>query len=160
MVFHDELPTARPDLPRYIDLGLWCASEGVPFTHSSNLIMALDVALAEVERLPAGRCGDGSLSSWFRGELRAAGLTLKAEEPHASPIIVTVALSNATRACDVGAALEQRGFLTSHRSGYLAARNWIQFSLMTNPSRESLSELIVHLRNLAVPSGSQAKAIA
>jgi aspartate aminotransferase-like enzyme/GNAT superfamily N-acetyltransferase len=160
IVFHDEAPSARPDLPRYIDLGLWSGSDGVPFTHSSNLIMALDVALAEVERLPAGRCGDGSLATWFRGELRSAGLTLKAEEAHASPIIVTVVLPGATRASELGAALEQRGFLTSHRSSYLGARNWIQFSLMTNPSRESLSELIGLLRNLAVPTGSQAKASA
>jgi aspartate aminotransferase-like enzyme/GNAT superfamily N-acetyltransferase len=160
IVFHDEVPSARPDLPRYIDLGLWAGSDGVPFTHSSNLIMALDVALAEVERLPVGRCGDGTLATWFRGELRSAGLTLKADEAHASPIIVTVVLPGTTRAADVGAALEQRGFLTSHRSSYLGARNWIQFSLMTGPSRESLAELIGHLRNLAVPAGSQAKASA
>jgi aspartate aminotransferase-like enzyme/GNAT superfamily N-acetyltransferase len=160
LVFHHDAPAVRPDLPRYLDLGFWAASDGIPFTHSSNLIMALDVALAEVERLTGGRCGDGSLAAWFRGELRAAGLMLKADEAHASPIIVTVALPSVTRASDVGAALEQRGFLTSHRSGYLAARNWIQFSLMTNPTRESLLELIGHLRTLAVPAGSHAKAIA
>jgi aspartate aminotransferase-like enzyme/GNAT superfamily N-acetyltransferase len=159
LVFHAESPAPRPDLPRYLDLGMWAASDGVPFTHSSNLVMALDVALAEVERLPAGRCGDGSLAAWFRGELRAAGLVLKAEEPHASPIIVTVALPGTLRSADVGAALEHRGFLTSHRSGYLAARNWIQFSLMTNPSREALSELLVHLRELISPAASRAEAI-
>jgi aspartate aminotransferase-like enzyme/GNAT superfamily N-acetyltransferase len=160
LVFHAETPVGRPDLPRYLDLGLWASSEGVPFTHSSNLVGALDVALAEVERLPIGRCGDGSLAAWFRTELRSAGLTLKADETHASPIIVTVALPAAIRSSDVGEALEHRGFLTSHRSGYLIARNWIQFSLMTNPPREALSDMIVHLRNLAVPNGSQDKAIA
>jgi len=161
LVFHREPPVQRPDLPRYLDLGLWAASDGVPFTHSSNLVMALDVALAEVERLKYGRCGDGSLAGWFRTELRAAGLVLKAEEPHASPIIVTVALPAAIRASDIGATLEQRGFLTSHRSGYLSARNWIQFSLMTNPSREALTELIGQLRSLVPQAGGHTdKAIA
>jgi aspartate aminotransferase-like enzyme/GNAT superfamily N-acetyltransferase len=159
LVFHQDAPVPRPDLPRYMDLGMWAASDGVPFTHSSNLVMALDVALAEVERLPAGRCGDGALAAWFRAELRAAGLAIKAEEPHASPIIVTVALPSMLRTAEVGAALEQRGFLTSHRSGYLDARNWIQFSLMTNPPREALSELIVHLRDLVTPGAIRAEAV-
>lgn len=154
IVFHRETPVQRPDLPRYLDLGLWASSEGVPFTHSSNLVMALDVALAEVERLPRGRCGDGSLAAWFRSELRAAGFVLKSDEPHASPIIVTVVLPTSVRAAEVGAALEQRGFITSHRSGYLTARNWIQFSLMMNPPKEALLELISHLRDLAAPAGT------
>jgi len=149
MVFHHERPATRPDLPRYLDLGLWAESDGTPFTHSSNLLNALDVAFAEVERLPAGRCGDGSLAAWFRAELRSAGFNLCAQEPHASPMMVTVQLPSAVRTSDVGTALEQRGFLTSHRSGYLIARNWIQFSLMTHPSRESLSLLVAQLCDLA-----------
>jgi aspartate aminotransferase-like enzyme len=149
MVFHHEKPATRPDLPRYLDLGLWAESDGTPFTHSSNLLNALDVAFAEVERLPAGRCGDGSLAAWFRAELRSAGFNLCAQEPHASPMMVTVQLPPAVRTSEVGAALEQRGFLTSHRSGYLIARNWIQFSLMTHPSRESLSLLVAQLCDLA-----------
>jgi aspartate aminotransferase-like enzyme/GNAT superfamily N-acetyltransferase len=154
LVFHQEKPAVRPDLPRYLDLGMWSGSDGVPFTHSSNLIAALDIALAEVERLPSGRCGDGSLAAWLRGELRAAGFALKAEEPHASPIIVTVVLPPNVRAVDVGASLEHLGFLTSHRSGYLAARNWIQFSLMSSPPKEALAQLVSHLRDLAAPAGA------
>jgi aspartate aminotransferase-like enzyme/GNAT superfamily N-acetyltransferase len=148
MVFHHEKPATRPDLPRYLDLGLWAESDGTPFTHSSNLLNALDVAFAEVERLPAGRCGDGTLAAWFRAELRGAGFVLCAHEPHASPMMVTVQLPPAVRTSEVGAGLEQRGFLTSHRSGYLIARNWIQFSLMTHPSRESLSQLVAQLCDL------------
>ena len=149
-------PAQRPDLPRYLDLGLWAASEGVPFTHSSNLIAALDVALAEVERLPSGRCGDVSLAAWFRrANLRAAGFALKADEAHASPIIATVVLPTTVQAHYDGWALEKRGFLISHRSGYLTARNWIQFSLMTNPSREELTRLLGHLRELVSPAASR-----
>jgi aspartate aminotransferase-like enzyme len=159
LVFHQGMPVARPDLPRYLDLGFWASSDGVPFTHSSNLVRALDVALAEVERLPAGRCGDGSLAAWFRGELKAAGFVLKADQPHASPIIVTVVLPAGVRAEEIGFALEHRGFLTSYRSGYLTARNWIQFSLMTAPPREALSEIIGHMRDLVAPPASRAEAI-
>ncbi len=149
LVFHGEDPAQRPDLPRYLDLGLWAASESSPFTHSSNLVAALDVALAEVERLPAGRCGDGTLAVWLRAELRTAGFTLIAPETHASPIIVSVQLPPGVLAEDVGLALEQLGFLTSYRSGYLLARNWIQVSLMVGPSKDDLAGMIAHLCELS-----------
>jgi aspartate aminotransferase-like enzyme len=156
IVFHQEDPSPRPDLPRYLDLGFWAACDGMPFTHSSNLVGALDIALAEVERLPGGRCGDGSLAAWLRSELRTAGFTLCASEPHASSIIITVQLPATVKATEVATALEQRGFLVSHRSGYLAARNWIQFCLMTNPPREALAGLVSHVCEIAAPGGYQA----
>lgn len=149
LVFHAHSPAPRTDVPRFLDLGLWAANDSVPFTHSSNLVAALDTAVAEVERLRAGRCADGALAAGLREELRAAGFALVAEERHASPIIVTVKLSAPFRAADIGSALEQRGFLASYRSGYLATRNWIQFCLMSQPPRAALAELVAHLRELA-----------
>jgi aspartate aminotransferase-like enzyme len=148
LVFHEQAIAPRADLPRYLDLGLWATADSVPFTHSSNLVAALDVAVAEVERLPAGRCGDGTLAADLRRELRAAGFTLGADDASASPIIVTVKLPETVRSAEIGAAMEQRGFLTSHRSGYLMTRNWIQFSLMAPPPREALVRLVAHLRDL------------
>ena len=149
IVFHQEKPVSRQDLPRYLDLGLWAESEGTPFTHSSNLLAALDVAFAEVERLRDGRCGDPTLAAWFRSELRSAGFSLVAPEAHASSIIVTVQLPSHLRAVDVGSALEQRGFIPSHRSGYLSSRKWIQFSFMGSPSKEQLSAVLAQLCDLA-----------
>jgi aspartate aminotransferase-like enzyme/GNAT superfamily N-acetyltransferase len=142
LVFHHTAPAPRPDLPRYLDLGLWVHSDSVPFTHSSNLVAALDVAVAEVERLPAGRCELNDDAAWLRRELRAAGFKLGATEPHASPIIVTIELPEKIDVETVGALLEERGFLTSHRSGYLAQRNWIQFCLMATPPRSLLTKLV------------------
>lgn len=154
LVFHQDQPATRPDLPRYLDLGLWAANESTPFTHSSNLVGALDVAVAEVERLVGGRCGDGSLATWFRSELRAVGFQLVAPEPHASPIIVTIQLPATARSAEVGAALEQRGLATSYRSGYLSARNWIQVCLMVPPAKETLSGLISHLCDVTAVGGA------
>jgi aspartate aminotransferase-like enzyme/GNAT superfamily N-acetyltransferase len=149
IVFHQERPVSRQDLPRYLDLGLWAESDGTPFTHSSNLLAALDVAFAEVERLAGGRCANPELAAWFRAELRSAGFTLVAPESHASSIIVTVQLPSHLRAVDVGSALEQRGFIPSHRSGYLSSRNWIQFSFMGSPTKDQLSAVLAQLCDLA-----------
>jgi aspartate aminotransferase-like enzyme len=108
--------------------------------------------------MKTGRCGDGSLAAWFRTELRNAGFTLCAPEAHASSIIVTIQLPPTTNVTEVGAALEQRGYIPSHRSGYLAARNWIQFSFMGSPSKESLSGALAHLCDLASPNEEMATA--
>lgn len=156
MVFHATPPAPRPDLPRYLDLGLWAACEGVPFTHSSNLVTALDVAVAEVERLPAGRCEIHDHAQWLRAELRAAGFELGADEANASPIIVTIKLPSEVDAEQLGAALEHRGFLTSHRSGYLSERNWIQFCLMAAPPRPALAALVRAVREEAAALGMPA----
>ena len=150
LVFHQDPPRPRADLPRYLDLALWAAANSVPFTHSSNLIAALDVALAEIERLPSGgRCTQDDGAAWLRAELTAAGFTVVAPAPHASPIIVTVLLPQSLNSTDVGAHLERRGFLASHQSTYLTARNWIQFCLIGAPARATLTALVAELRPLA-----------
>jgi hypothetical protein len=61
MVFYHDAVAPEPDkLPRYLDLGYYAAQNGVPFTHSSNLLSALQEALkrydsqqpfAEIEEL-------------------------------------------------------------------------------------------------------------
>ena len=166
VVFHATKPAVRQDVPRYLDLGMWASCDGVPYTHSSNLVTALDVALAELERLPAGRCEMNDDARWLRQELRAGGFAIGAEEPHASPIIVTIKLPPEIGSERIGAALERRGFLTSHHSGYLVQRNWIQFCLMGAPSRAVLVQLLEALRASAgeclglSPQTSAAPAIA
>ena len=50
MVFY--AGNVRPEparLPRYLDLGYYAQKDGVPFTHSSNLVAALDAALARFD---------------------------------------------------------------------------------------------------------------
>src|SRR6185436_18221205 len=43
-VFYNHDIAPEPDrLPRYLDLGYYAQKNGVPFTHSSNLLAALDV---------------------------------------------------------------------------------------------------------------------
>ena len=154
LVFHQEKPAVRPDLPRYLDLGMWSGSDGVPFTHSSNLVAALDIALAEVERLPSGRCGDGSLAAWLRAELRAAGFALWPRSPTPRRSSSPWCFPRTSERSTSEPRSSSLGFLTSHRSGYLAARNWIQFSLMSSPPKEALAQLVSHLRDLAAPAGA------
>jgi aspartate aminotransferase-like enzyme len=148
MVFHDHDVVPDRALPRYLDLGLHYSEQSVPFTHSSNLVAALRVALGRVpwnERI-ASRA---RLGSWLRGRLRRAGLTLIGEPASPAPHVVTIALPPHILATDVARALRQSGFIVAHASGYLVRRNWIQICTMGEVTRDELAVCVRELGRLA-----------
>ena len=148
MVFHDHELTAVRTLPRYLDLSLYAAEQSVPFTHSSNLVAALRVALERVTW--SERFADGvRLGTWLRGQLRHAGMTLVGEHALPAPHVVTIALPPDVLAADVARELRQCGFLVAHASGYLVARNWIQLCTMGEVNRDELAVCVRELRRLA-----------
>jgi aspartate aminotransferase-like enzyme/GNAT superfamily N-acetyltransferase len=141
LVFHQGSLSASRRLPRYLDLALYAESGSVPFTHSSNLLAALDVAtrrtilrgkLADVERL----------TSWLRRALLHRGLSLVAAEQVAAPGIVTIALDAGSPSVAFGDAMLARGFTLAYRSSYLQRRNWVQIALMGECSRAKLDRLL------------------
>jgi aspartate aminotransferase-like enzyme len=124
---------------------LYAQHEGVPFTHSSNLLAALRVASEHaLRRAPFTEMS--ALAHWLRDELRSLGYTLIAPEAVASPAIVTLALPDGASAEALGDRLAMAGFELSFRSGYLRRRNWFQISLMGECSRERLEPLLTALR--------------
>lgn len=151
MVFHNHpLEPAPARLPRYLDLGLYAAQPGVPFTQSSNLVSALDIAL--------DRFGGGApfremaeVSSWLRPRIREMGWTIVAPDEHASPAVITIGLPGVVESADLGARLEKDGYLISYRSEYLLRRNWIQVCLMGEVQRTSLIALLAVLRDHGLP---------
>ena len=145
---HDLEPSDR--LPRYCDLGLYARSDGVPFTHSSNLLRALSTSLSSVDWDKRFRSLIDT-SAWLRGELRRSGFRVVAPESHAAPGIVTIALSRTVQSTEVAARLEHAGFALASNSEYLRERNWIQISLMGEPPVEQLREVVEALRLVCVP---------
>lgn len=128
-------------LPRYLDLGLYAASEGVPFTHSSNLLRALHTAIRRVD-WPQRFRSLADASSWLRARLGQCGFTIVCMEAHASPGVMTIALPETTSSSLVGDELLKRGYELSVNSEYLRRRNWIQICLMREPSRDELSAVL------------------
>jgi aspartate aminotransferase-like enzyme len=141
MVFYNhELSPAPESLPRYLDLGYYAAQGGVPFTHSSNLICALQTALNRID-WPAKYGQMAEVAVWLRRRLREAGLRIVAPDAHASPAVVTLALPGEISSRDLGRQLRSAGYLLSCNSGYLLRRNWIQICLMGEWSRDHLEAL-------------------
>lgn len=133
-------PRTVPPTPRYLDLACWLRRDSVPFTHSSNLVAALDAALARAD-WGARFAKTAHDARWLRGALRARGLALVAPESAASPAVTSIALPDGVPAAEVGAALLRRGFELAWRSAYLASRNWVQVALMGEYDRAALRQL-------------------
>ena len=131
------VPRATPPVARYLDLAYWLHRDSVPFTHSSNLVGALEAALACVDW--DARFRDTAHDArWLRSALRARGLALVAPEAAASPAVASIVLPDGVPAAEVGAALARRGFEIGWRSAYLASRNWVQVALMGMYDRTAL----------------------
>jgi len=138
--YHHDLRPAPDALPRSLDLGLYATAHGVPFTHSSNLVRALGVAIDCVDWPARFRAVDEA-SAWLRARLRLLGFSIVAPEEHAAPGVVTIALPRAWASAAIGAELQQQGFLLSVNSRYLLERNWIQICLMGESSRAQLASV-------------------
>ena len=144
-----ELPWTRG--ARYFDLGCYAAQSGIPFTHSSNLQAALQVALSRYDsQQPFAEIVE--LSQWLRPKLRELGYRILAPECRASPAVITLALPPERCSQKIGDQLQAAGFLLSYQSHYLRQRNWIQICLMGDCSRQSLVALLTELRRVAYGS--------
>jgi aspartate aminotransferase-like enzyme len=128
-VFHDGRVAAAGQVPRYLDIADYESADGVPFTHSSNLVASLDRSLTGTRWAEKfERIARDSLE--LRANLRKLGLEVVAAEADAAPGIVTVALPAGTDSQQVAMTLSAEGIQISWRSSYLRRRNWIQICLM------------------------------
>lgn len=150
MVFHQtELAPAPTDLPRYLDLGYYARSDGIPFTLSSNLLYALRAAL-DRHSVEGNFARTTKLAAWLRGELRRMGICIVGDDRNLSPAVTTIALPPTVRSRALGKELEQAGYLLSYMSGYLGERNWLQICLMGEISERELRFLVAALRRAII----------
>ncbi|MDQ0217321.1 aminotransferase class V-fold PLP-dependent enzyme [Peribacillus cavernae] len=142
ILFHRD--TIEPDetLPRYIDLGLYHSSDGVPFTHSSNLASALNEALNwnHTIDLPSA----GRIRRYFKEqELEVFG------DDTYSPGVITICLPSDLSSRELGDRLKEKNILLSYESDYLLQRNWIQAAFMGVQDPESLPYLAAMIKQEA-----------
>jgi aspartate aminotransferase-like enzyme len=157
MVFYNHAVSHSARLPRYLDLGWYAEHQGIPFTHSSNLMQALDTALRRTDwaKKYAQLAED---SAWLRGRLRGLGLSLITPDTEAMPGVATIAMGPGQNGFEMAQQMEQAGFLVSYNSDYLRQRNWIQICLMGEYSREKLDGLLAWLARHAAAGTAAAGA--
>jgi aspartate aminotransferase-like enzyme len=139
-VFHDGNLASSEHVPRYLDLANYEAADSVPFTHSSNLLAALDCSLILTD-WPAKFERVRKRSVSLRAALRDLALPPLAQDAEAAAGIVTVAIPKGINATDVAMALAEQGFQVGCHSQYLQDRNWLQICLMGELNETALSQL-------------------
>ena len=148
LVFYNHQVAPQPDrLPPYLDLGLYAARNGVPFTGSSNLLFALQKSLALLdldERLRSLACFAGSL----RQALRRHGLRLIGPDEEVTPAVVTIAVPPEVNSVTLGDRLREAGYWLSYQSQYLVERNWVQICLLGALDYEAVGTVVDVLARL------------
>jgi aspartate aminotransferase-like enzyme len=144
MVYYNHSIASTTALPRYLDLGWYAEHQGIAFTHSSNLVQALDAAVKQNdwERKFAEVV---EVSVRLRARLRELGFRLIATHAEAMPGVVTIALPLDQNSSDFGQKLQKAGYLLSFNSDYLRRRNWIQICLMGEYSKDKIESLLTWL---------------
>lgn len=156
LVFCNQSFAPNPRIPRYLDLGYYRSKQGVPFTHSSNLVAALHQALLELD--PEERFSTLIRQNrLLRRGLQQCGIAVTPPEGVATPAVLNVVVPPPSSAQALGEALERRGFLLSFRSEYLLARNIIQICLMGRITDEQCRSLLACLAELVDRAHRQSK---
>jgi len=148
MVFYNHEPgDSGKRLPRYLDLEVYARNEGVPYTVLSNLVGALNQAIRGLD-VEAKYRHNREISNWLRREIRKEGLEVLVDGERTAPCVSTVIVPRQFNSEQIGRRLEEWGFFTHYKSGYLRERNWLQICMMGEVSREELGPLLVNLRQL------------
>ena len=153
--YHHKITPSPKALPRYLDLGLYAKSDGIAFTHSSNLLRALDVALRRAE-WPQRFSELAETSRWLRTNVRQRGFEIITSDGDAAPGVLTIDLPAEIKSAGIGLKLQESGYLVSYNSEYLRRRNWIQICLMGEYAQDKLAALLDCLGQLCAGYG-QAK---
>lgn len=155
MVFHNHEISSSQALPRYLDLGWYAEHQGIAFTHSSNLVQALDAAIKQQD-WEKKFVEVSEVSVRLRARLRKIGFQLVTPDEETVPGVVTMALPTDQNSSHFGQKLQKAGFLLSYNSDYLRKHNWIQICLMGAYSNEKLEALQVWLEQNWSPSKARA----
>ena len=108
MVYYNHSIASNTALPRYLDLGWYAEHQGIAFTHSSNLVQALDAAVRQQDW--PKKFADGAefrpgcapaCANWFSA--------CCAGDPEAMPGVVTIVLPPNQNSSDFGRNCKRRG---------------------------------------------------
>lgn len=140
-VFHNQLFPKCLNLPAVLDLGYYISHQGIPFTLSSSLLIALKTAL-EWFNNPGIWFRTQQLSFLIRQALKEKGVSVLLDESLSSPAIITVTLPKSINSKYVGDRFTEQGILLHYNNSYLQTRNWIQIVLMGRLAYRDVKKLL------------------
>lgn len=149
IVFHQHLTKKDETIPGYLDLGMYIEKEGVPFTHSSNLIAALHQAL-EAYEYEDGLHFEKLARQYhsIRGYLESHNIQVLSPIDQSCPIIMTIPFPTKIPSSFIGEDMEMNGYLLHYESSYLKQNNWIQISPINHIEEKETKRMLATLTEL------------
>lgn len=141
-VFHQENVQPQETLPAYLDLGTYMQADGIPYSQSSNLLQALDMALAKYDPAQLVFAEVEKRYQRIRTRLEEGGIDILSSAPDSSPVIMTIALPTNIRASEVGEDLYLNGFQLHYESHYLRENNWLQISCINPVAEKEIDKML------------------
>ncbi|MBE1553244.1 aminotransferase class V-fold PLP-dependent enzyme [Sporosarcina limicola] len=147
-VFHNEIVTQSDRLPRYLDLGAYMEAGGIPYSQSSNLVSALDVALLKYDHPGEVFKAIEVRAHKVRSVVESMGIKILIPEESATPAILTLLMPGGLSAMQLGDNLFLNNFTVHYESAYLRERNWLQIACMNDVPEKELNRMLDVLRRL------------
>ncbi len=138
--YNHDLPQPNNQTIQYLDLSLYRAKNGVPFSVNSNLVLALHQSLKDIE-INSRLKNIQNVSEKIRTDLHKIGLNILVDNEYKSPSTITIVMPKNKSSQEIGDILKTKGFLLSYESSYLLKNNWIQICLMSDVDYNDIKPL-------------------
>ncbi|PHA04586.1 GNAT family N-acetyltransferase [Bacillus wiedmannii] len=140
-VFYNHNVKVNETLPAYMDVGMYEENESIPYSHSWNLIYALQEALKRFEDAKAFEKINETYA-YIEQTITNMGLNLVSPKEHAAPIIVTIQLNENQSSKAIGDALALQGYIVHYESSYLQKNNWIQIACLNHYKERDMKRML------------------
>ncbi len=150
IVLHNHHPKPHNTIPGYLDIGIYHAKNGIPFTFSSNLINTLNASLElmmQEDKMPKIKKLNDDLVNF----LEQQKIKIVINEKVKSCAITTIQFDQTRQSKEFGKFLESKGILVHYQNSYLKERSWLQIAFLSGSIKfsdlEKLKNLILEFRN-------------
>ncbi|WP_144524840.1 aminotransferase class V-fold PLP-dependent enzyme [Bacillus sp. DE0042] len=140
-VFHNHNVKVNETLPAYLDIGMYEENESIPYSHSWNLIYALQEALKRFEDAKAF-VKIKETYEYIEQAITTMGLNLVSPKEHAASVILTIQLSEGLSSKAVGDMLALQGYIVHYESAYLQKNNWIQIACLNHYKERDMKRML------------------
>ncbi|WP_449537361.1 aminotransferase class V-fold PLP-dependent enzyme [Ferdinandcohnia sp. Marseille-Q9671] len=140
-VFHNLDVVPNRSIPRYLDLGMYASNDSIPYSHSSNMLEALQEALRKYEN---GNHFNEIKSRYqiIRERIESIGLHIVTPPKHSSPAIMTVLLPEHISSKDFGDDMALQGYYLHYESSYLQEKKWLQISCLSTYDDKTIQKML------------------
>lgn len=140
-IFHNHFIKVNEKIPAYMDIGMYEENGSIPYSHSWNLISALQESLKRFDDENA-YVKIKETYAFLEQAIIDMGLKLVSPKEHAAQIVLTIQLNEGQSSKAVGDALALQGYIVHYESVYLQKNNWIQIACLNHYKERDMKRML------------------